>query len=348
MLSQIYEEKLLPDFYETIFKYTHKLGKLYSLLFVKWNRKLLFEQNRELEKMFDGDQDAIISYLENNELFDRGHHGDRADRSYSLLIKNDDGIYESRSYAEVFPEDIDEISLCYTDFIQSLNKKEDDLYHRKKEYITYFQALKNAWTETDIDKLVARWSEVDIAWMSIDTPVQPGHPIEYYEDKYRRAVSIEFDMRLSDPSLFTSDVAENIESMYESMYDEIGRENFRKSYEYSKNNQKQVGLYIGSPVLQYGSFLCGAYSAQVVPNDDEVSKVHGKKIFAFPKFVLESQRSAPKMKLDTEMISTNMLEEYYEFLQGSNEEYYKIYDIETIGHEFGHTLWLTPGCEIRM
>ena len=42
------------------------------------------------------------------------------------------------------------------------------------------------------------------------------------------------------------------------------------------------------------------------------------------------------------------VEEYYEFLQGSNEEYYKIYDIETIGHEFGHTLWLTPGCEIRM
>jgi Zn-dependent oligopeptidase len=43
-----------------------------------------------------------------------------------------------------------------------------------------------------------------------------------------------------------------------------------------------------------------------------------------------------------------MLEEYYEFLQGANETYYKIYDIETIGHEFGHTLWLTPGCEVKM
>ncbi len=123
---------------------------------------------------------------------------------------------------------------------------------------------------------------------------------------------------------------------------------FPESYEYSRNNQKQVQLYIWAPVLQYGSFLCGAYSAQVVPNDDEVSKIHGKKIFAFPKFVLESQRTAPKMKLDIEMISKEILEKYYNFLHGDDTDYYKIYDIETIGHEFGHTLWLTPGCEVKM
>jgi Zn-dependent oligopeptidase len=25
-----------------------------------------------------------------------------------------------------------------------------------------------------------------------------------------------------------------------------------------------------------------------------------------------------------------------------------MYDIETIGHEFGHTLWLTPNAEVKM
>jgi hypothetical protein len=35
------------------------------------------------------------------------------------------------------------------------------------------------------------------------------------------------------------------------MYDEIGRENFAESYEFSKNNQKQVQLYIGAPILAY-------------------------------------------------------------------------------------------------
>ena len=44
----------------TIFEYTHKLGKLYSDLFLQWNRKLLFEQNRELEARFDGNQDAKV------------------------------------------------------------------------------------------------------------------------------------------------------------------------------------------------------------------------------------------------------------------------------------------------
>jgi len=347
MLENVFSKKLLSPFYEEIFRHTHKIWKLYSELFIKWNRKLLFEQNRDLENKFDNDADAIINYLEDNKLFDIGHHGNQADRSYSLLVEKE-GKYISQSYAEVFPEDIEKITRAYEVFISSLENLEDEVFDRKISYIEYFSAIKNAWRETDVNKLVDVWSEVDVKWMAIDTPVQPGHPIEYYEDKYRRAVSIEFDMRLSDPSLFESEVAADIENMYEWMYDEIGRDNFPESYEYSRNNQKQVGLYIWAPVLQYGSFLCGAYSAQVVPNDDEVSMVHGKKIFAFPKFVLESQRSAPKMQLDSEMISEDILQKYYNFLAGDEKQYYKIYDIETIGHEFWHTLWLTPGCEVKM
>lgn len=73
-----------------------------------------------------------------------------------------------------------------------------------------------------------------------------------------------------------------------------------------------------------------------------MSKVHGKKIFAFPKYVRESQKAAPKMALDAKMIDAEILEKYEAFLQGPEERYYEIYDIETIGHEFGHTLWLSP------
>ena len=347
MLIEIWEKNLLSEFYMTIFNYTHKLGKLYSDLFPKWNRKLLFEVNRDLESRFDNDQDAIIKYLEDEKLFDTGHHGAQADRSYSILEKSWE-TYISKSYAEIFPSEVQNIVNMYNEFIQALNILEDEVYDRKQEYITYFTAIQTAWKQANVNKLVDAWTRVDIAWMEIDTPIQPGHLMEYYEDKYRRAVSIEFDLRLSDPSLFESTVATDIENMYEGMYDEIGRENFEESYKYSLSNQKQVQLHIWAPVFAYGSFLCGAYSAQVVPNDDEVSKVHGKKIFAFPKFVRESQKSAPKMKLDSEIISADILKKYYEFLNGKPEDYYKIYDIETIGHEFGHTLWLTPGCEIKM
>ncbi len=347
MIVTIETEKLLPEFYLKIFQHTHKIGVLYSTLFLKWNRALLFETNRSLETKFDNNQDEINAFIEENKLMDMGHRGESADRTYSILVQEGD-LYISKSYGEIFPDEVGAIIEAYDEFIADLEQSEDDVFNRKTAYIEYFRAIQTAWKQQDVNQLVAAWSEVDVKWMAIDTPVQPGHPIEYYEDKYRRAVSIEFDMRLVDPSLFESEVAADIENMYEGMYDEIGRENFPESYEFSKNNQKQVQLYIWAPVLAYGSFLCGAYSAQVVPNDDEVSKIHWKKIFAFPKYVLEAQRSAPKMKLDSTMISETILQKYREFLDGPDEQYYKIYDIETIGHEFGHTLWLTPGSEISM
>ncbi len=347
MIEDIYSESLLTDFYRTIFLYTHKLGKCYSRLFLKWNRKLLFETNRQLEKQFHGDHDAVMDYLAENQLFDPWHYGLTADRSYSILTLEENS-YVSLSYKEHFPEDISEISALYDEFIEQLDKLDDTVFDRKSAYREYFSSIKNALSETHTHLLVEKWAEVDRKWMAIDTPVQPGHPIEYYEDRYRRAVSIEFDMRLLDPSLFRSQVSADVLHMYEWMYDEIGRENFPESYEYSLKNQQKVQLYISAPVLAYGSFLCWAYSAQVVPNDDEVSKVYGKKIFAFPKYVLDSQRSLPKMQIDQEMISAEILQKYYDFLNGSEEEYYQVYDRETIGHEYGHTLWLTPWCEIKI
>ncbi len=347
MLDNIRDQKLLPDFYMCIFTYTHKLWKLYSDLFLKWNRKLLFEQNRSLEEKFEQDSDAILASLQEHNLFDTGHHSERADRCYSLLIEKNWKLL-SQTYAAVFPQEVGDILSMYDEFIGVLLKLNDEVYDAKEKYIKYFKAIKLALWELDPNLCVEKWTDVDIAWMAINTPVQPGHMMEYYEDKYRKAVAIEFDLRLDDPSLFTSTVSEDIEAMYETMYDEIGRDNFPESYKYSLQNQKSVGLHIWAPVLQYGAFLCGAYSAQVVPNDDEVSKVHGKKIFAFPKFVLESKRLAPKMKLDTKIFSQEILEKYYDFLHRNDESFYKVYDTETIGHEFGHTLWLTPGCEVKM
>jgi len=223
------------------------------------------------------------------------------------------------------------------------------MYDKKSAYIEYYRAFAAAMAETNTDSLVQKWSEVDTAWMAIDTPFQPAHPIEYYEDKYRKAVSIEVDFRIWNPELFESQVSADIEHMYEWFYDEIGRTwEYQEAYEFSKHSMQQVQLHLGVPYLSYGSFLCGMYSAQVVPNDAQVSKIHGKKIFAFPSFILQSYRSAPKMKLDAEVIHPELLKKHDDFLHGSDEAFYKMYDIETIGHEYGHTLWLTPSSEVIM
>lgn len=346
ILDTIKQEDLLGDFYRSILDFTHSLWILYSDLFLVWNRRLLFGVNRDLEKRFQHDQEKIMKFLRYENLFDMGHHGREADRSYSVLKAVWDS-YISESYAQAFPEQIEKIVVEYDHFLETLETLEDPIFHKKAEYIVYFRAIQTALQEKDCNSLVERWAQVDTLWMDIDTPIQPGHPIEYYDDKYRRAVAIEFDLRISDPSLFRSQVAKNIENMYEAFFDEIGRENFPESYQFSLNNQKKVGLYIWAPVLAYGSFLCGAYSAQVIPNDPEVSRERGKKIFAFPKFVLHSQKGAPKMKLDQEMIEGEILKAYDAFLQ-DEQKYYEVYDIEIIGHEFWHTLWLSPDTEITM
>jgi hypothetical protein len=54
------------------------------------------------------------------------------------------------------------------------------------------------------------------------------------------------------------------------------------------------------------------------------------------------------MQLDYTVIHSDLLKKHEEFLHWEDKAFYKMYDIETIGHEFGHTLWLTPNAEVKM
>jgi CRISPR/Cas system endoribonuclease Cas6 (RAMP superfamily) len=160
----------------------------------------------------------------------------------------------SKSYSEVFPDEIKSIVEELDSFINNLSKLDDEIYDAKQNYIDYLKAIKTALVEKKTDKLVEKWSKVDEAWMSITTPFQISHPLEFYEDKYRKAVAPEWDLRIQN-KVFESNVENSILSMYESFYDDIGRDNFRQSYMFSLDNQKRVQLYLSSPVLYYSSEL---------------------------------------------------------------------------------------------
>jgi hypothetical protein len=121
-----------------------------------------------------------------------------------------------------------------------------------------------------------------------------------------------------------------MKSMYETLYDDIGRCKYESSYKYSLENMKRVQLYISTPVLYFGSFYCGMFSAQVVPNDETVSEAHGKKIFAFPGFVLDSQRSLPQMQITKNIFESDFIQKHQDFIQNDAKKYFDIYDIETI------------------
>jgi hypothetical protein len=87
--------------------------------------------------------------------------------------------------------------------------------------------------------------------MKIDTPFQIGHPLEFYEDLYRKAVAPEWDIRIVDTSVLDSVVESDMKDMYETLYDDIGRCKYKASYNYSKENMNRVQLYISTPVLYF-------------------------------------------------------------------------------------------------
>ncbi len=179
--------------------------------------------NRELEQEFQNDTEAIMSYLQENNLFDVGHNNDRADRCYSILEKSGN-TYKKRAYADILKKQMTPILKRLDACISKIQSTPDEAYNRQNEYQEYYTALKNALAETDTDALVDAWAIVDQKWMSIDTPFQPGHPLEAYDDPYRKAVSIEFDLRIAEPNLFKSHVQDDVRSMFEGFYDEIGRQ----------------------------------------------------------------------------------------------------------------------------
>ncbi len=347
LLSFVKDNNLLTEFYREIVEWTITVWIAFNNFFPVWRNHIIFWINRELENLFNNDWEKIINYLNENNLFDKWHWWDLADRSYSVLVKDLDWNYSSKSYFDAFKFEVNTIVKSLDKFIKNISKLEDEIYNSKEEYINYLNSIKNALLERDVDNLVYKWSLVDEAWMSIKTPLQISHPLEFYEDKYRKAVAPEWDLRILN-NVFDSVVESDIENMYENIFSEIWIDNFKKSYEFSKANFKRVQLYLTTPILYFSAELTWLFSAQVVPNDEIISDKFWKKIFAFPEMVLSNKRSKPFMKLQNIIFDENLLDNYRKYLFWEDSLFYKVYDIETIGHEFGHTLWLDIDSESIM
>ncbi len=346
LISVIENKKLVTPFYLEIFKWVANVWLAFNELFLPWRNHIVNWINKDLEDKFDNDSDKIVNFLNENNLFDLGHNWITADRSYSALVLKD-WKYTSKAYVEVFEKEVKNIVEQLDIFINNLSQLEDEIYDSKQNYIDYLNAIKNALLEKNTNNLIEKWSKVDDVRMEIKTPFQISHPLEYYEDKYRKAVAPEWDLRILN-TVFKSDIEESMEKMYEELYDDIWREKYKSSYEFSLSSQKRVQLYLTSPVLYYSSELTWLYSAQVVPNDEKISKVKWKKIFAFPEMVLESKRREPFMKIQSVTLEKDLLYKYRKSLFWENSIFYKIYDIETLWHEYGHTLWLDSDTETVM
>jgi hypothetical protein len=350
LIDEIESKELLTPFYREIFKGVHEVGKVFSGWQSSWTAHIIDGVNRELYRLFNGDEEKIFEMLHEKELFDKGHDGGKGDRSYSVLVEQEDGSFRSVPYAEAFTEEVTAALLALAAFKNRLLELEDEVFDQKEAHVDYLQAIIEALAEKDSAKLIPKWADVDRKWMKVTAPLQIGHPLEYYEDHYKKAVALEWDLRIVNPENSAGDVKEKIVSMYSTIFENIQHEvlESQKIYEGSLNALHKVQLYLGRPALYYGAEFCGLFSAQVVPNDEVVTKEAGKKIFAFADNVLESIRAKPFMQIQKEVFPESFLYQSREIIFKKPEIWYEIYNITTIGHEYGHILWIDNDTETVM
>ena len=348
LLSWIQEHQLLDGFYRTLISGVDAVGQAMSSWQSAWTAHIIHGVNRDLYRSFNGDEERIYEKLEREGLYDLDYNGCIGDRCYSVLHREESGEYRKVSYAEAFDKEVSEVSVALDAFISVLSTQEDIIFNQKEQWRDYLLALKIAFAHTEPDELIQYWADVDRAWMKITTPLQIGHPLEYYEDHYRKAVALEWDLRIINPRLQEgSNTRSNIKSFATTLAENIGG----NAPAVIRNNLLQVEetqLYIGQPVLYYGAEFNGLFSAQVVPNDEAVSTELGKKIFAYADFVLASKKAKPVMRLSVETMGEEFIKRQKRVLENDPKLWHKIYDISTIGHEFGHILWIDRDTESSM
>lgn len=350
LIDEIEEAKLLSPFYRALLRGVHEVGKAMSGWQSSWTAHIIDGVNRELYRLFNGDEEKIFEMLHEKDLFDRGHGEEKGDRSYSVLVKQQDGSFKSIPYVEAFEKEVSGIIEALEKFKADLSIYEDDIFWQKEAHLAYLQAIIDAFGERDSAKLIPRWADVDRKWMKITVPLQIGHPLEYYEDRYKKAVAPEWDLRIANPESNAGEVKNEIQAMYALLYSELKPEapHTEHIFENALESTDKVQLYLGRPALWYGAEFNGLFSAQVVPNDEVVTKEEGKKIFAFADNVLEATRAKPFMKIQREVFPKAFLDQSREVLFKKPRLWHEIYNITTIGHEFGHILWIDDDTEMRM
>ncbi|WP_457596881.1 invasion protein CiaB [Hydrogenimonas sp.] len=347
LLEWVEEEALLTPFYREILKEAHRVGEAMSDWQSAWTAQVIHGVNRELFELFDGDEQKIFEMLESENLLDERYEGCVGDRCYSVLKKTKKG-FKPLPYAKAFRMEVMAVVSRLKNMRGVLANLDDEVFGLKEAWLAYIDALLEAFGHDRIEGLIEKWAEVDRKWMAVTSPIQIGHPLEYYEDHYRKAVALEWDVRIASPHLTgESRIAERVAAVGEAMAAELGEE-ARRIHESCARQIARTQLYIGVPALFYGAEFQGLFSAQVVPNDTEVSRELGKKIFAFADNVLEAKKSRPVMRLHREILGDDFVRHGREVMERSPKLWHRVYEITTIGHEYGHILWVDDDTEVRM
>lgn len=344
-MYEVEKKDLLIPFYTEIAVGGRRVGELMNPFHSAWEKQIK-AINDGLKNRFET-KGNVIKYLRENGLLDIGHGGLEADRCYSVL-KVERGAYVRKAYFDAFPKEVGGVITELKRMILVLEVLDDYIYNQKKEWLSYLKALVLAFSETDVDKLVLVWADAERAWMKVTTPIQIGHPLEFYEDAYRKAVAPEWNMILVDLDAKESIRHELTENMFKDFFNKFDKEKYKDIYNDSLNNLRKSQLYNGTQMLYYGSLLNGLAMAQVVPNDAVVSAEYGKKVFVYPKDLLRKERNESIKVFPNKMFEKSFGDEIMNSLYNDTESYLDSNDRDITGHEHGHSLFVTHDTEMLM
>ena len=344
LIKKARDEQILDPFYQAFVEAMHELGLSLNAWQISWQDKIIDTANKEFEAKFK-DLSEANEFITKNGLFQCDANGVRADRTYGAVCKEGEK-FSFLPYALAFKDEVRELKKVFIKNLEILrNLAQND---EQKSYVKYLEKLQNAFCEEDNAKVINAWQEAEIAWMDVKGALQPGHPLEYYEDAYTHAVALEWDIRLVDSEgIDELKFKEKVTKTYKSVCEKIKFDNAATNKAVSENIAR-TQLYISVPMIYYAAELNGLFSAQVVPNDESVSAKCGKKIFAFVNHVYEGAKAKPFMKLGAEIFSKEFLDFGREILFLKPKIWKKVYEISTIGHEFGHILFIGLDTEMSM
>ncbi|MCR8697020.1 MULTISPECIES: invasion protein CiaB [Campylobacter] len=344
MLNLISQDELLSEFEMELLWGVHRIGIAITNMQKVWQSHIIDGINEEFGLKFPTIAQAM-KFIGDNALYQLSSDGLKCDRVYGAVVK-DGSKYKMVPYITAFASECEAVVSEFENTINSLKPLAKS--NQDKAYIIYLEALKSAFNERDNDKVISKWQDAERAWMQTRSAIQIGHPLEYYEDAYTHAVALEWDIRLSSQSdIDENKLKNNIKDSFDQIYSQIEPKNSNMASLVHSNIDK-TQLYICAPMLYYGAEFNGLFSAQVVPNDEIVSGECGKKIFAFVDFVYQSSKAKPFMKLASEIFDKEFLDYGREILFNNEKIWKQVYEISTIGHEFGHILFMDSDSENLM
>ena len=344
LIAEAGAQGILQPFYLELLKGIHRIGLVLSDMQKSWQTLIIEGTNKRLQKEFSSLAQAK-EFLLQEELFMRTPHGEVCERCYGAIVQRD-GKSQMVPYAVAFADETAKLQSEFSDLLERLVTLAED--ESELAYVAYLGKLKQAFCEKDASAAIGAWRDAEIAWMDIKTPLQIGHPLEYYEDAYTHAVALEWDVRLAGAYEFSAEEFKaRVSESFERAYEKIGANN-AVMHSLVLSNIAKTQLYVCAPLIYYGADLNGLFSAQVVPNDEFVSTNCGKKIFAFVNFVYESAKSKPFMRLSSEIFDLHYLNFGREILFKKPQIWRRVYEISTIGHEFGHIFFIDADTEARM